>query len=64
MFHSLFLLQFLVDLLGPGEFLPNDEIMKWLARGICNEGVVICENVFFLLGGFDKSQINEVSKYR
>ena len=58
------MLQEILDLLGHGEFLPNDELMKILAQFVCpfdREVEDICEDVIFIICGYDKSNINIVS---
>ncbi|XP_023224008.1 uncharacterized protein LOC111625178 [Centruroides sculpturatus] len=51
----------LFRLFGFYEFLPNDLIMKLLARFICGnrELQFLCENVAFLISGFDPSELNK-----
>ncbi|XP_067129270.1 uncharacterized protein [Centruroides vittatus] len=51
----------LFRLFGFYEFLPNDLIMKLLARFVCGnrELQFLCENVAFLISGFDPSELNK-----
>ncbi|XP_067671210.1 lysosomal acid lipase/cholesteryl ester hydrolase-like [Haliotis asinina] len=46
------------ELFGHGEFLPSTEITTWLAKGVCTSIPLICENVLFVLGGFDYKVLN------
>jgi hypothetical protein len=46
------------------ELLPNSELSKWLATEVCDRPVVdriLCENVYFLIGGVDIAEVNVVS---
>lgn len=53
-------IQLLFDVFGVRDFLPNDALIKWLARNVCSREipVILCENVFFILGGYDEKQMN------
>jgi hypothetical protein len=45
------------------DFLPSDALMKFLAQFLCGGGGfddIICENVIFLLCGYDYAQLNKV----
>jgi hypothetical protein len=46
--------------LGVGEFLPSNAFTNWIAGFFCDEGIFqgICENVVFILCGFDEAQTN------
>jgi pimeloyl-ACP methyl ester carboxylesterase len=49
-------------LFGKNEFLPSDYITKWLGTVACAEVIfdkVVCENVFFILFGPEKKNLNE-----
>ncbi|KAK7113543.1 gastric triacylglycerol lipase-like [Littorina saxatilis] len=48
-------------LLGRYDFLShNNEIMDFLARDVCSDiSDILCENVLFVLGGFDRTHLNE-----
>merc|ERR1712121_434670 len=52
--------QWITEFLGIGEFLPNNWIMNWLADHVCSDNYLefICENVVFLIAGFDEAQMN------
>ena len=43
-----------------GEFLPSNAFTDWIAGFFCDEGIFqgICENVVFILCGFDEAQTN------
>lgn len=46
---------------GQNEFLPQNKIIKWLSKYGCELNEVekyICENIVFVLCGFDKYQYN------
>ena len=52
----------ILDLFGDGEFLPNDQLMKFLAKEVCPSDLdVVCANVLFLICGFDEKNTNDVS---
>lgn len=46
---------------GQNEFLPQSKVIKWLSKFGCELNEVekyICENIVFVLCGFDKYQYN------
>ncbi|XP_067671238.1 lysosomal acid lipase/cholesteryl ester hydrolase-like [Haliotis asinina] len=45
-------------LFGHGELLPSKNTTKWLARTVCEDASVLCENLFFILNGFDYHSLN------
>ncbi|KAL5475602.1 hypothetical protein EMCRGX_G025434 [Ephydatia muelleri] len=49
-----------LDAIGDGEFLPNSQLLDDLAKYVCPDQVIddICENVIFLICGFNKDNIN------
>ena len=50
-------------LLGVNEFLPSSKFIKWAAQGLCEKWNVvgeICENVIFVIAGYDKYEMNQV----
>ncbi|XP_069679661.1 lipase 3-like isoform X3 [Periplaneta americana] len=52
-----------IELLGVGELMPSNAFMQILADVACSEGSVLqpmCENILFLLVGYDPSQLNEL----
>ncbi|XP_069124287.1 lysosomal acid lipase/cholesteryl ester hydrolase-like [Argopecten irradians] len=54
-------IQTLYDIFGKGEFLPSTEVIKWLGRTACSKPGIdfLCENLLFVLGGYDFKQLNE-----
>jgi len=55
------MIDWLVDHLGVGEFLPSNWFMDFIAAFLCGDGSVlefVCENVVFLLCGYDQQQMN------
>lgn len=54
--------EIIAELLGVNEFLPQNIILKLLARELCEINKYeeeICENVIFILCGFDEKQFNK-----
>jgi len=53
--------QWILDYLGGGEFLPSNMIMDILASYVCDSSYTeaACESVLFLLCGFDEAQMNK-----
>lgn len=53
-----------MDAIGDGEFLPNSQLLDDLAKYVCPDQVIddICENVIFLICGFNKDNINIVNR--
>jgi lysosomal acid lipase/cholesteryl ester hydrolase len=56
-------IQWIMDMghMGIGEFLPSSWLMDWLAAFVCDEDnplEAICENIVFLISGYDKEQMN------
>ena len=48
---------------GEGEFLPQDDLTRFLAKIFCpldRDDEDICESVFFLICGFDEKNMNLV----
>ena len=46
---------------GIHNFLPNNMIMRLLARTICKTPVkIVCDDIFFLIAGFDTENFNQV----
>jgi len=55
-------IQWVADHMGMGEFLPSNWLMDMIAFWACGDLSIIqgvCENVVFLLTGYDKTQMNE-----
>jgi len=53
-------IDWILEFLGVGEFFPSNAFMNWIAAFFCDEGIFqgICENVVFVLCGFDEAQTN------
>ena len=54
-----------MDKFGTGEFLPNDKLVDIFVDAFCSwdrEDEDTCRDVLFLLCGFDKANINTVSR--
>ena len=57
-------LQFLLDVLGTGELLPNDAFIDFLGEIFCSLDKDLedfCRDILFLICGFDVPNINVVS---
>lgn len=56
--HSI---EWILNFLGGGEFLPSNFIMDLLASYVCDSSSLeaVCESVLFILGGFDEAQMNQ-----
>merc|ERR1712141_300865 len=54
-------LDWILTMLGLGEFLPSNIFMDWMASFFCHEGNLqgICSNIIFVLCGFDEPQVNK-----
>ena len=55
------MLQWLLQLMGIGEFLPDSLLIDCLASLFCNEGELtqgLCTNILFILCGFDEAQVD------
>ncbi|XP_013079898.2 lipase member K-like isoform X1 [Biomphalaria glabrata] len=48
-----------LQLFGSGDFNVSPEIMQLLAGTLCNSNKLLCENILFLLGGFDYTSMNQ-----
>merc|ERR1712038_1426518 len=56
------IMEWLLPLLGIGEFLPDSLLIDCLASLFCNEGEItqgLCTNILFILCGFDEAQMNK-----
>jgi len=56
-------LQSLMKLIGLYEFEPTGETMKKFQKMMCAENAItqpLCENLLFLIAGFNKDQFNAV----
>ena len=54
--------QFLFEILGVREFLPSDAFTRFIASEVCPLPAIdrVCENVLFLIVGFDEQHLNMV----
>lgn len=50
-------------LFGDKDLLPKSDILSYLADEICSKEIPgrLCENVLFLLAGYDDKNMNQVS---
>jgi len=55
------MIDFLMELMGVGEFLPSNLLMDCLASLFCHETITqgLCTNILFILCGFDEAQMNK-----
>ena len=44
---------------GVRDFMPSTTLVKWMARRICPEDTQSCDNILFLLSGYDISNLNK-----
>ncbi|CAG0895845.1 unnamed protein product [Cyprideis torosa] len=54
--------EWIMNMFGLNEFLPNNEFMTWLAGFACEPGdwlQAFCSNVIFLICGYNKPQLDE-----
>ena len=54
----------LLDIVGHGEFFPHSALLDWLSKYLCTADMIaedLCEDIMFLLCGFDKNNTNIVS---
>lgn len=52
-------------MLGVYEFLPNLDLFKLIGQQLCRDTspfIAICENVLFLIVGFNERNLNAVSR--
>ncbi len=57
-------IQYLLDIFGYGEFLPNNKLFDWLGDKVCPFNVDvedICEDALFIVCGYDRDNLNLVS---
>ncbi len=57
-------IQYLLDIFGHGEFLPNNKLFDWLGDKVCPFDVDvedICEDALFIVCGYDRDNLNLVS---
>jgi len=43
---------------GEEEFLPSDWVIRYIAGSLCDDVPILCEDVIFLICGFDPTNIN------
>ncbi|XP_013380109.1 gastric triacylglycerol lipase isoform X2 [Lingula anatina] len=49
----------LYDMFGKKDFLPNNELIDFLAKTVCDEATrFICSDIIFVIAGYDKAQLN------
>lgn len=56
--------EWLLNMFGAYEFLPNNKIMEFLGQTLCHQNSpvqAICSNVIFIMSGYDTEQLNTVS---
>ncbi|XP_022321182.2 gastric triacylglycerol lipase-like [Crassostrea virginica] len=53
-------IEIFLELFGKYDFLPNKELFTLFAQDSCRRKAIdlICENILFLLGGYDSAQLN------
>jgi len=59
------MLDWLLGLMGIGEFLPDSFLIDCLASLFCHEGEItqgLCTNILFVLCGFDEAQVCNQAK--
>jgi lysosomal acid lipase/cholesteryl ester hydrolase len=54
-------LEWLVDMIGINDFLPNNWFMKLIAKYVCGNADlnILCDDVLFLIGGANSHQLNK-----
>ena len=61
----LFILQWVLKTFTTGEFIPSYELIRILGKYVCSADMElvdgVCENIIFLICGFDQNNINIVS---
>ena len=64
LFIYLIFSQDLFKIFGIRDFLPSDFIIRWLAKYVCSDKDLetFCSDIIFIICGFDKKQLNEVSQ--
>jgi len=55
-------IQWLLEFIGTGEFLPTTKFLNWVGGIVCDDETKwipeICENVLFLIAGYDEAKFN------
>lgn len=52
--------------MGVDEFLPNSSLFQLIGQAACNDESLfqgMCASVFFLIGGWNSAQLNQVGSY-
>lgn len=60
-------LQWLTEHLGIYEVLSNNFFLDLLDSSLCKQTAItqpICDNILFLIAGYDSQQLNTVSSYK
>ncbi len=58
------MLQFVLSRVTDGEFIPNDFVIKFLAKEVCTQAMAtegLCGGIIFLICGFDIHNLNMVT---
>ena len=60
------MLQFLFKLFGYRDFLPSNELTRWMADFVCQpeDLAFFCADFVFVIAGFDRAQLNKVGALR
>ena len=53
------MIKFLFGELGVRDFMPSSKMVKWLAENICPADATACDNILFLMSGYDISNLNK-----
>eukprot|EP00794_Sanderia_malayensis_P011943 gene11943-13179_t len=53
------LIKFLFGSLGIRDFMPSTKLVKWISSHVCPEELTVCDNVLFLVSGYDISNLNK-----
>lgn len=62
--NDLFSKQLLTSVFGIHEFLPNTAILSIFGSAACRDAAftqAVCNNILFLIAGFNEDQMNSVS---
>ncbi len=57
-------LQYILNKLTYGDFIPNDFLIKFFAKFVCTADMEVeglCGDIIFLICGFDRDNLNIVS---
>lgn len=53
------IIKFMFGSLGIRDFMPSTKLVKWISSHICPEETTACDNVLFLMSGYDISNLNK-----